>query len=297
MSALAPGRGHSGGSFRRRYGWAVPYLFLVPGGLWLLAFFVTPMLTMFSVSLQEGTLATGFQLTFNFGVYADVVTRWSTQFLRSVQYGLIVMTLALLIGYPMAYTIAFRGGRYKSVLLLLVILPFFTSYLIRTISWKFILADQGFVLGTLKQIGLLEPAFHILATPYAVIAGITYNFLPFVVLPLYVSLEKIDKRLIEASYDLYASRLQAFLRVTLPLSLPGVFAASLLSFIPAVGDFINSELLGSRDTTMIGQVSQRLFLTNNDYPQAAAISFILMGGILVGVFLYARVLGSEQLTR
>jgi spermidine/putrescine transport system permease protein len=297
MSALAPGRTRGGGSFRRRYSWTVPYLFLLPGLLWLTGFFVVPMLTMFSVSLQEGTLATGFQLTFNIGVYAEVISRWSTQFVRSLQYGLIVMILALLIGYPMAYTIAFRGGRYKNILLLLVILPFFTSYLIRTISWKFILADQGFVLGTLKEIGLLDQGFRLLATPVAVISGITYNFLPFVVLPLYVSLEKIDKRLIEASYDLYASRLQAFLRVTLPLSLPGVFAASLLSFIPAVGDFINSELLGSRNTTMIGNVAQRLFLTNNDYPQAAAISFILMGGILVGVFLYARALGHEQLTR
>lgn len=275
----------------------MPYLFLLPGGTWLLIFFVFPMLTMFSVSLQEGSLGTGYQLTFNFGIYPEVLDRHSTQFLRSLQYGLVVTVLALAIGYPMAYTIAFRGGRYKNILLLLVILPFFTSYLIRTISWKFILADQGFVLGTLKDIGVLEQGFRLLATPVAVVSGITYNFLPFVVLPLYVALEKIDPRLIEAATDLYASRLQAFLRITLPLSLPGVFAASLLCFIPAVGDFINAELLGSRNTTMIGNVAQRLFLTNNDYPQAAAISFILMGGILVGIFAYARALGTEELTR
>jgi spermidine/putrescine transport system permease protein len=297
MSVAAPPRPPARPPLMRRLRWAVPYLFLVPGGLWLLIFFVVPMATMLSVSLQEGSLGTGYQLTFNFGIYPEVISRWSTQFLRSIQYGLIVTVLALAIGYPMAYTIAFRGGRYKSMLLLLVILPFFTSYLIRTISWKFILADQGFVLGTLKEVGLLEQGFRLLATPVAVISGITYNFLPFVVLPLYVALEKIDPRLIEAATDLYASRLQAFLRVTLPLSLPGVFAATLLSFIPAVGDFINAELLGSRNTTMIGNVVQRLFLTNNDFPQAAAISFILMGGILLGIFFYARALGTEELTR
>ncbi|HVM25006.1 MAG TPA: ABC transporter permease [Candidatus Limnocylindrales bacterium] len=284
-------------SLMRRLRWLVPYLFLLPGGVWLLVFFAIPMVTMLSVSLQEGSLGAGYALTFNFGIYPEVIERWSTQFLRSIQYGFIVTVLALAIGYPMAYTIAFRGGRYKNILLLLVILPFFTSYLIRTISWKFILADNGFVLGTLKEIGLLDAGFRLLATPVAVISGITYNFLPFVVLPLYVALEKIDPRLIEAATDLYASRLQAFLRVTLPLSLPGVFAGSLLSFIPAVGDFINAELLGSRNTTMIGNVVQRLFLTNNDFPQAAAISFLLMGGILVGIYFYARALGNEELTR
>ena len=135
-----------------------------------------------------------------------------------------------------------------------------------------------------------------MATPIAVISGLTYNFLPFMVLPLYVALERIDPPLIEAASDLYASRLQAFLKVTLPLSMPGVFAGTLLTFIPAVGDFINADLLGSRDTTMIGNVIQRLFLTNNDYPDAAAISFILIAGLLVAVLLYARALGGEELT-
>ena len=280
----------------RRHSWLVPYLFLVPGGLWLIVFFVVPMLTMASVALQEGTLGTGFRLTFNFGIFPEVLARWDTQFLRSIQYGLIVTVLTIVIGYPMAYTIAFRGGRYKSVLLLLVIMPFFTSFIIRTISWKFILADQGFVLGFLKDVGVLPDAFRVLGTPTAVIAGITYNFLPFVVLPLYVALEKIDYRLIEAATDLYASRLQAFLRVTLPLSMPGLFAGSLLTFIPAIGDFINSEILGSRDTTMIGQVIQRLFLNNNAYPEAAAIGFTLMAGVLLLVFVYARAVGSDRLT-
>ena len=280
----------------RRHRSLIPYLFLLPGGLWLIVFFLVPMLTMASVSLQEGTLGTGFRLTFNFGIFPEAIARWDTQLIRSLEYGLIVTVLTLLIGYPMAYTIAFRGGRLKSVLLLLVILPFFTSFIIRTISWQFILADQGFVLGTLKEIGLLDSSFRLLATPVAVISGITYNFLPFVVLPLYVALEKIDHRLIEAATDLYASRLQAFLRVTLPLSLPGVFAASLLSFIPAVGDYINAELLGSSSETMIGNVIQRLYLVSNDYPQASALSLILMIGILISVVIYTRVLRGQELT-
>jgi spermidine/putrescine transport system permease protein len=280
----------------RRHRGLVPYLFLVPGGLWLIVFFVIPLITVASVALQEGSLGTGYRLTFNFGIFPDAIARWDTQLLRSLQFGLIVTVLAMLIGYPMAYTIAFRGGRFKNVLLLLVILPFFTSFIIRTISWKFILADQGFVLGTLKDLGILEPGFRLIATPIAVISGITYNFLPFVVLPLYVALERIDPRLIEAATDLYASRLQAFLRVTLPLSISGVFAASLLTFIPAVGDYLNAELLGSRNETMIGNVIQRLYLVNNDYPQASALSLVLMIGILVSVFIYRRILRGQELT-
>jgi spermidine/putrescine transport system permease protein len=274
----------------------IPYLFLVPGGLWLIVFFVIPVITAASVALQTGSLGTGYRLTFNFGIFPEAITRWDDQLVRSLQYGLIVTVLTMLIGYPMAYTIAFKGGRYKNVLLLFVIMPFFTSFIIRTISWKFILADQGFVLGTLKDIGILDAGFRLLATPVAVISGITYNFLPFVVLPLYVALERINPKLIEAAEDLYASRTQAFLRVTLPLSISGVFAASLLSFIPAVGDYLNAELLGSRNTTMIGNVIQRLYLVNNDYPQASALSLILMLGILVSVFVYRRLLRGQELT-
>jgi spermidine/putrescine transport system permease protein len=281
----------------RRYRGLVPYLFLVPGGLWLLAFFVVPMLVMASVSLQQGSLGTGYELTWNFGIYPEAIAQWAPQFVRSIVYALIVTVLTLAIGYPMAYTIAFLGGRLKNVLLLLVILPFFTSFLIRTLSWKLILADNGIVLGTLKEAGLLGDSFRLIATPIAVISGLTYNFLPFMVLPLYVALEKVDPRLVEAATDLYASRLQAFLRVTLPLSMPGVFAGSLLTFIPAVGDFINAAILGSRDTTMIGNVIQRLFLNTNDYPQAAALGFMLMAAILAMVIAYARLVGGEELTQ
>jgi spermidine/putrescine transport system permease protein len=283
-------------SVSRRLRHFAPYLFLLPGGLWLALFFVVPMAVMLLVSLQEGTLATGFRLTWNIGNYS-VVWEWRDQFLRSIVYALLVTGLTLLIGYPIAYMIAFRGGRAKNILLLLVILPFFTAFIIRTLAWRLILADNGFVLGTLKELGLMAPNEHVLATPLAVISGLTYNFLPFMVLPLYVALERIDPKLIEASGDLYAGRLQSFLRVTLPLSMPGVFAGSLLVFIPSVGDFINAELLGSRDTTMIGNVIQRLFLNTNAYPEASALGFVLMAAVLVLVALYARAVGSEELTR
>jgi spermidine/putrescine transport system permease protein len=281
----------------RHWRWLVPYLFLVPGGLWLLAFFVLPMLVMASVSLQTGSLGTGYALTWNFGVYPEMIQQWAPQFARSLWYALVVTVATLAIGYPMAYTIAFRGGRFKSMLLLLVILPFFTAYIIRTLAWKLILADNGFLFGALKDGGILDEGFRLIATPVAVISGLTYNFLPFMVLPLYVALEKVEPKLVEAATDLYASRLQAFLRVTLPLSMPGVFAGSLLTFIPASGDFINSEILGSRATTMIGQVIQRLFLNNNAYPEAAALGFMLMAAVLGLVIVYARVVGADQLTR
>ena len=281
----------------RRLRWLTPYLFLVPGGLWLVAFFVVPMMAMSFVSLQTGSLTTGFELTWNVGVYQEVIVQWSPQILRSIWYALLVTSLTILIGYPIAYTIAFRGGRYKNVLLLLVILPFFTSFVIRTLNWRLILADNGFVLGTLKDWGLLDPAYHVLATPISVVSGLTYNWLPFMVLPLYVALEKIDPRLIEAATDLYAGRLEAFRRVTLPLSMPGLVAGSLLVFIPTVGDFVNAELLGSRETTMIGNVIQRLFLQTNAYPEAAALSFVLMFAVLVLVAIYARAVGTDNLTR
>jgi spermidine/putrescine transport system permease protein len=215
----------------RRYRWLTPYLFLLPGGLWLIAFFIVPMIVMASVSLQEGSLGRGYTMTWNFGIYPEMISQYSGFFVRSVLYALIVTGLTLVIGYPLAYTIAFRGGRAKNILLLLVILPFFTSFIIRTLAWKLILADTGFVLGSLKDIGILDAGFRLLATPISVISGLTYNFLPFMVLPLYVALEKVDPRLVEAANDLYATRWQAFRRVTLPLSMPGVFAGSLLVFI------------------------------------------------------------------
>lgn len=278
---------------RRR---VAPYLLLAPGIAWLVVFYAWPTVQMFLISLQEGSLERGYALTWHWGIYGVVLSKYSSQLIRSVQYGLLVTLACLVISYPLAYFIAIRGGRWKSALLFMVILPFFVSFLIRTLSWKFILADQGFMLGTLKQIGLLPDDFRLLATPVAVVAGLIYNFLPFMALPLYASLEKLDRSLLEAAQDLYSNRAVAFLRVTLPLSLPGVFAGSLLTFIPSVGDFINAQLLGSPSTTMIGNVIQRRMLISNDYPEGAAISFILMAGILVGVALYAKLLGTEELT-
>jgi len=276
----------------------IPYLFLLPGGAWLGLFFAIPMVFMLVVSLQEGSLQSGYELTWNFGIYPEVIAESSNQIVRSVTYAFATTVLTLLIGYPMAYTIAFRGGRLKNALLLIVILPFFVSFIIRTLNWKMILADNGIVLGTLKDLGWLDQGFHLIATPAGVIGGLTYNFLPFMVLPLYVALEKIDPRLIEAGMDLFASRFQAFWRVTFPLSLPGVVAGSLLTFIPAVGDFINAELVGAanRDVTMIGNIIQFKYLNANDFPSASALGFVLLVGVTVLIAIYTRVVGTERLT-
>ncbi|MFL5895394.1 MAG: ABC transporter permease [Thermoleophilaceae bacterium] len=275
---------------------ATPYLLLAPGLAWLLVFFLVPMYYLANTSLQKGSLEVGYTFSWAWSNYKDAFTTYDTEFLRSIQYAGIATIIALLISYPLAYWIAFRGGRWRNLFLLLVIAPFFVTYLIRTLAWETILSDDGFVVNALQSIGVLSSDGRLLATSTAVIAGITYNFLPFMVLPLYVSLEQMDGRLIEAAQDLYASKTKAFLRVTLPLSLPGVFAGTLLTFIPACGDFINAQLLGSPHQYMIGNVIQSKFLAITDYPAAAALSFVLMAAILVAVFVYARLLGTERLT-
>lgn len=286
-----------GPGLRGRLAPAIPYLLLAPGLLWLVLFFVLPAIQMFTYSISTGSLETGYTIDLSANNYIEAVSRFSKQFLNSILYGGIATFLTLLIGFPVAYTIAFRGGRYKNLILFLVIAPFFTSFLIRTISWKILLGDEGPILGFAKHtLGILPGSFSILGTPIAQVAGITYNFLPFMILPLYVALEKIDPRLIEAAEDLYAGRAAAFRRITLPLALPGVFAGSLLTFIPAMGDYINAELLGNPSTRMIGNVIQNRLLVQNDYPVGSALSFILMAGILVAVAVYARLLGTEQLT-
>jgi len=332
------------GSLLRRYRRAIPYLLLAPGLLWLAVFYVYPAFQMFLTSFWSGSLERGFTFSLdNWTTYTDALGRYTTQFERSLLYGAAATVLTFLISYPLAYGIAFHGGRYKNVLLFLVVAPFFTSFLLRTISWKIILGDDGLVFGPLKEFGLLDAGFRVLATPVAVISGITYNFLPFMTLPIYVSLEKIDRRLIEAAQDLYAGPWrpggtiagavgsaglflvlgvafgvslpamalvgalagaligtlflsESFVRVTLPLSLPGVFAGSLLVLIPALGDYVNASLLGNASTNMIGNVIQSRFLTNGDYPTASALSFILMVAILGAVAVYARLLGTENLT-
>ncbi len=320
-----------------------PYALLLPGLLWLVLFYVYPAFQMFLTSLWTGNIDAGYVQTWNWGIYAEAIGEYWPWLARSILYGGLATILAFALGFPLAYAIAFRGGAYKNLLLFLVIAPFFTSFLLRTISWKIILADDGLLLGPIKDLGLLSEEFRVLATPAAVVAGITYNFLPFMTLPLYVALEKIDKRLIEAAQDLYAGPWrpqgtivglvlggalglvvgavmdygplamgipgaivgglvgtflisQAFIRVTLPLALPGIFAGTLLTFIPAVGDFINAELLGNPRSLMIGNVIQARYLEVTDYPTASALSFILMLAILIGLFIYARLLGTEELT-
>ena len=273
-----------------------PYLLLAPGMLFLTAFFVVPLGFLAYQSLQSGNFDVGYSFTWAWGNYSAAIHDYRAQFVRSLEYAGIATLLALVFSYPVAYWIAFRGGRWKNLLLLGIVAPFFVTYLIRTLAWQTILADHGFVLNTMRTLHLVGGNFRVLNTATAVVAGITYNFLPFMALPLYVSLEQIDGRMIEAAEDLYASKWHAFWRVTFPLSLPGVVAGTLLTFIPAAGDFINAQLLGSPDNHMIGNVIQSKFLELTDYPAAAAMSFILMAGILVFVFLYARLVGTEQLT-
>jgi spermidine/putrescine transport system permease protein len=279
---------------RRR--WITPYLLLLPGLLWLAVFFLVPMYYLGYTSLESGDLFTGYTFSWAWDNYRDAFTLYRSHFIRSLEYAGLATILAFLISYPLAYWIAFRGGRWKNLFLLLIIAPFFVTYLIRTLAWKTILADDGFVLSILRDLHLVSSDGRLLATTTAVVAGITYNFLPFMALPIYVSLEQIDGRLIEAAEDLYASRPKAFLKVTFPLSLPGVFAGTLLTFIPAAGDFINAQLLGTPKQQMIGNVIERRFKEVADYPQAAALSFVLMAAILVLIIVYARSVGTERVT-
>jgi spermidine/putrescine transport system permease protein len=278
-------------ALRRRL---IPYGLLGPGILWLILFFVVPLYFMGRLSLESGIFPQ-FQFNWNFANYGDALSAYDTQFIRAFEYSAAATVLSLVIAYPLAYAIAFRGGRWKNAMLLAVIAPFFTTYLIRTLAWETILSDNGFVVNTLQSIGLVSPDGRVLATTGAVIAGLTYNFLPFMILPIYASLERMDTSLIEAAKDLYASSRKAFLRVTLPLSMPGVVAGTLLTFIPATGDYINAQFLGGAQQAMIGNVIQSLYLKQTDYPAAAALSFTLMAAILVIVFIYIRFAGSEAL--
>jgi spermidine/putrescine transport system permease protein len=274
----------------------LPWLFLGPGLLWLIIFFLYPLLNQASVSLMSGDPENGYTLTWAFHTYWDAISDYKAQFGRSIVYSGIATILCLIIGFPLAYFAAFHAGRWRGLILLLIILPFFMSYVLRTVAWQLILSDDGTVVGVLRSVGLVGDNGRLLASSTAVIAGITYNFLPFMALPLYVALEKIDGRLLEAATDLYASRATAFRKVTLPLAAPGIFAGSLLTFIPACGDFINAALLGTPRQYMIGNVIQSKFLNILDYPTAAALSFTLMLFILIGIFLYARLLGAQNLT-
>jgi spermidine/putrescine transport system permease protein len=271
-----------------------PYALILPGGLWLAIFFVVPMVVMLSFSLMQGDVVNGFRLTWHWQNYSEGLSTYDDQLIRSLVYGLLATAACIVLAYPVAYWIAFRGGARKTTYLFLILLPFFVSFVLRTFSWKFLLADDGIVLSPLKDVGLLPQDFHVIATGFAVVAGLTYNYLPFMVLPIYVALERVDPKMIEAGQDLYASPTQAFLRVVFPLSLPGVFAGVLMTFVPVSADYVNSTVLGGTNNTMIGNIIQNLYLVNTDYPQAAALSFTLMAILLVGIFLYAKALGTED---
>ncbi len=291
VEGVAPVRRRKGGRLR---GKLTPYWLVLPGWLWLVIFFVVPAVVMLSVSTMSGDIDNGFKQTFAWHTYSDAWSDYHTQFIRSLVYGLIATVLCIVIGYPVAYWIAFRGGAHKSSLLFLLLLPFFVSFVIRTQSWNFILSDNGMVLSRLKDWGWVSADFHILQTPVAVLGGLVYNFLPFMVLPIYVALERIDPALLEAAADLYASKFEAFRKVVLPLSLPGVFAGVLLTFVPVASDYVNASILGGPNTTMIGNVIQTQYFTNLNYPTAAALSFILMAILLVGVAIYAWALGTDD---
>jgi spermidine/putrescine transport system permease protein len=285
-----------GFGFLHRHRGATAYLLLAPAMLWLVLFFLVPLGFLAYQSLESGSIDFGYAFTWAWHNYSDAIRGYSKQFERSFAYAGIATAIALVVSYPVAYWIAFRGGRWKNLLLLFIVAPFFVTYLIRTLAWETILSDHGFVVRILTDVHILSPGGRLLATATAVVAGITYNFLPFMALPLYVSLDQIDPTLIEAAEDLYASKWRAFLRVTFPLSLPGVVAGTLLTFIPAAGDFINAQLLGSTTNHMIGNVIESKYKELIDYPAAAAMSFVLMAIILAFVLVYARAVGSENLT-
>jgi len=281
----------------RRRGGRTGYLLLLPAVAWLVLFFVVPLYSLVATSLYDptGSDFRGYEMDWAFGNYLDAVRDYARPLLRSLVYGAVATVLCLVLGYVLAYAIAFKAGRWKYLMLVLVVAPFFTSFLVRTLSWKLILADDGIVVRTLQAVHVLGPDGRLLATSVAVVAGLTYNFLPFMVLPLFASLDKIDHRLVEAASDLYASPVIGFWRVTWPLSLPGVVSGTLLTFIPAAGDYINADLLGSPGQRMVGGVIQSLFTDANDYPAAASLSVVLMALIVVMVLVYVRRAGTEDL--
>ncbi len=283
---------------RRGRGRWTPYLLLLPGLAWLAVFFAVPIVTLFATSLQtpspSGEIG-AFEQTFRFANFPEATSAYFAQFQRAFLYAGIATVLALLIGYPLAYMIAFKAGRWRNLLLVLVVAPFFTSFILRTIAWRQILAEEGLVVPALKALHIVPQDMALTASSFAVVAGLTYNFLPFMTLPLYASIERLDPRLLEAGADLYGNPVTVLRKVTLPLTLPGIVAGTLLTFIPAAGDYVNAELLGSTRTTVVGSVVQSRFFALVDYPTAAALSFVLMAIILVLVMLYIRRAGTEEL--
>jgi spermidine/putrescine transport system permease protein len=273
-----------------------PYLLSLPAGLWLVALFLIPLLVMLSLSLDSCNFGSGAcTFTNHWSEFPQQISLYHTQLITSFYFAGAATLIDLVVSFPIAYWIAFYGGRRKNFFLLMLLVPFFVSFVIRTIVWEFILSDQGVILGSLKHAHLLPQSFHVLATGYAVVAGLAYNYLPFTALPLYVAIERIDKSVLDAAYDLYASKREAFLRVIFPLTVPGLFAAFLLTFIPALGDYVNQQVLGGTSDTMIGTNIQTSFLTYFDYAGGSAMSGVLMAVALIGIFAYARLLGSRTI--
>jgi spermidine/putrescine transport system permease protein len=297
MATAVQSRGRSrphGLEARRR---RVAYGLLTPGGGWLVLFLLVPVVMLLITSLKSGgVLSGGFSFSWQFSNYVDALSGRQVFVMRSLTFAALTTLGTMVLAYPAAYWIAFHGGRFKSTLLFMILLPYFVSFVIRTVQWKFLLADHGPVLGTLKDLGLLSETFHVLATPIAVVGGLIYNYLPFAALPLYVAIERIDRSLIESAYDLYANRVQAFTKVVFPLSMPGVFAASLLTFVPATGDYVEAEILGGSGSYMIGNIIQQEFLVNARYPVAAALSMVLMFTMVILTSIYAKVIGTEDET-
>ncbi len=275
---------------------STPYLLLIPGMAFLFTFFLLPIFNLAQTSTQTSTGETGgYQQSLRFSNYFDAFMENREQFGRSFLYATIATVLALAIAYPLAYAIAFKGGKYKNLMLVLVIAPFFTSFLLRTVAWKQILGEEGFVVPTLRSLHIISESTTLTSSAFAVVMGMTYNFLPFMTLPLYASIDRIDPRTLEASGDLYANGFTTFRKVTLPLSMPGVVAGTLLTFIPAAGDYVNAAILGSPQTKMIGNVIESRYFKIVDYPTAAALSFTLMAAILILVTVYVRKAGTEEL--
>ncbi|MHB1171943.1 MAG: ABC transporter permease [Lacisediminihabitans sp.] len=285
-----------------RRGGAIALVLLLPGIFYLVLFFLVPLVSLAMTSLQAPS-ATNFGTyipAFEWQNYADVVGQYATQIFRSFFFALLATIFALLFSYPLAYFIGVKARPWpvlQSLMLVLVIAPFFISFLLRTLAWKQILSDEGPVVTVLKALSLMGQQDHLTGTPVAVVFGLTYNFIPFMCLPLYTTLERLDLRYVEAGSDLYANAFTTFRTVTIPLSMPGIVSGTLLTFIPASGDYINasSEFLGGTSSTMIGNVIQSNFLVQQNYPAAAALSILLMAIILILVSVYVRRSGTDDL--
>ncbi|MBC7519088.1 MAG: ABC transporter permease [Microbacteriaceae bacterium] len=281
----------------------VALLLLLPGILYLLLFFLVPLLSLILTSLQAPTVSGDigqYRTAFEWQNYSTAIGQYGGQILRSFVYAVLATVFALLFSYPLAYFIGVKARPYpllQNLALILVIAPFFISFLLRTLAWKQLLSDESAIVTGLKALALLAPDAHVTGTPVAVVFGLTYNFIPFMTLPLYASLERLDLRYLEAGNDLYATPFSTFLRVTIPLSMPGIVSGVLLTFIPAAGDYVNAsrEFLGGTGTTMIGNVIESNFLVSLNYPAAAAMSVMLMVAILILVTIYVRRSGTEDL--